>query len=236
MRATDFSVSLLIALAALCWRCDSSPHWDVEERAKPTVSHPLAGFWKPGRCSPEKAWGLAIGPVGPETYYVSFCGPSGCFAEGRYRPETKLYGDPEYKVLSENEVEIKGQSGFTKYVRCPDRRGDAQPRSEYAAFAAAAGIEIGRDELARVCGNLDALVALRRSASDNFVPLPGYEGPVSEILGHRLPGGATMTITLRVSEASPSAFVLRSLGHSPVEDKTLDATMTCEQAQAKRPQ
>lgn len=171
---------------------------------------------------------------GAGTYYVSFCGPSGCFAEGSYRPETKLYGDPEYKVLSENEVEVKGRDGFTKYVRCPGKRGDGQPRSDDAAYAANVGLEFGQDELARLCGNLDALMTLRRSAGVNFVPLPGYEGPVSEILGHRLPGGATVTLTLHVSEASPSAFVLRSLGHSPVEDKTLEATVTCEQVQARK--
>jgi hypothetical protein len=78
------------------------------------------------KCSPDEDWGLAIGPMSETTYYVSFCGPGGCFAEGTYRPETKLYGDPAYTVVSNDEIAVQGKVGFTKYVRCPSRKGAAQ--------------------------------------------------------------------------------------------------------------
>ena len=50
----------------------------------------------------------------------------GCFAEGTYRPETKLYGDSAYTVVSNDEIAVQGKVGFTKYVRCPSRKGAAQ--------------------------------------------------------------------------------------------------------------
>ena len=115
------------------------------------------------------------------------------------------------------------------------RRGEqSRPRSDDAAYAAEAGLEFGKDELARVCGSPEALLTLRRTAGESFVPLPGYEQAISEIYGYRLPGGATVAITVRVSESSPNAFALRSRGHSPVEDKTADATVTCEQVQGRK--
>lgn len=105
--------------------CNVLPNWYVEEQAKPSSSHPLAGFWKAEKCSPDE-WGLAIGPMGEKTYYVSFCGPGGCFEEGTYRPETTLNDDPAYKIIGNDQIEVKGADAFTKYVRCPGRKSDAQ--------------------------------------------------------------------------------------------------------------
>lgn len=94
------------------------PNWHVERQARPTKSHPLAGFWK--RRS-KADHGLAIGPAGANTYFISFCGPGGCFEKGTYRPNSPIEGDPSYRVLDENTIEVKGKWGFTKYVRAKSR-------------------------------------------------------------------------------------------------------------------
>ena len=93
----------------------------VESKAVPSATHPLAGFWKE-RCSDE--WGLAIGPISPKMYFVSFCGPGGCFAEGTYRPNSQLYDDLHYHIIDTDHIDVLGGNGFTRYVRCPARKPD----------------------------------------------------------------------------------------------------------------
>jgi hypothetical protein len=112
-------ISLIILLFVGCV-ADNDPNWQAEQNAKKSQSHPLAGFWKSQNCKDD--WGLAIGPMGEGKYYVSFCGPGGCFKEGTYRPVTTLYNDPEYKVIDENTIEVKGSGSFSVYVRCPGRK------------------------------------------------------------------------------------------------------------------
>jgi hypothetical protein len=100
---------------------NDAPNWQAETKAQPSETHPLGGFWKAGDCS--RDYGLAIGPMGPDTYYVSFCGPGGCFAEGTYRPETKIYGDSTYRVIDKDKIEVEGWLGIrTPYVRCTNRK------------------------------------------------------------------------------------------------------------------
>ena len=91
----------------------------AERLAVPSAAYPLAGFWKVGGCSDR--WGLAIAPAGNGYYSVSFCGPGGCFAPGSYRPNSRLVGDANYRVLDVNTLEIRGADGFIRYVRCPAR-------------------------------------------------------------------------------------------------------------------
>jgi len=91
------------------------PNWHIIKAAKPTKSHPLGGFWKRNT---RHEFGLAIGSAGKGLYFVSFCGPGGCFAKGKYRPNTTIFGDPDYKVIDENTIEVKGRYGFRRYVRC----------------------------------------------------------------------------------------------------------------------
>ena len=113
-----FTMLLLLGCVA-----NKDPNWQVEQNAKRSESHPLAGFWKSPNC--DDNWGLAIGPMGESKYYVSFCGPGGCFKEGTYRPVTTLYNDPEYRVIDENIIEVKGTGGFSVYVRCQGRKSGA---------------------------------------------------------------------------------------------------------------
>lgn len=98
---------------------DPEPNWDAEQHAQRSDEHPLAGFWKEGGCDDD--WGLAIGPMQKGTYYVSFCGPGGCFSRTDYRPETTIYDDPQYRVVDQNTIEVKGRVDFSTYHRCPGR-------------------------------------------------------------------------------------------------------------------
>lgn len=95
------------------------PNWHVEQNAIKSETHPLAGFWKEDGCS--DSWGLAIGPAGEGQYYISFCGPGGCFAENTYRPNTTIKEDPKYSVTNENYIEVWSKSGWSTYTRCPGR-------------------------------------------------------------------------------------------------------------------
>ncbi len=76
--------------------------------------YPYVGFWKE---NPSDGFGLAINKAGNGLYSVSFCGPGGTFEPGTYRPNTKLVDDPLYKVIDEDTIEVKGDDGFSKYVR-----------------------------------------------------------------------------------------------------------------------
>ncbi len=100
-------------------------HWDVERDAQPSETHPYGGFWK---SSVQDEFGLAIGPAGADSYYVSFCGPGGCFAKGEYRPITKLVSDPAYRIVDSNTIEVNGKDGFTAFNRSAGRRNGLAPR------------------------------------------------------------------------------------------------------------
>jgi len=94
------------------------PNWHIEKEARSSAAHPLGGFWKTDL---KHTHGLAIGPAGEETYFISFCGPGGCFEKGTYRGNTEIYGDDDYKVIDINTIEIKSKNGFKKYQRSESR-------------------------------------------------------------------------------------------------------------------
>jgi hypothetical protein len=116
--ARSYAVLLALALAA-CGVEEGRlvPSKGVLAKAQATTEHPLSGFWEYPDCS--KEWGLAIGPMSTRTYFVSFCTEFDCFAEGTYRPETPIYGDPSYRVIDANSIDVLGDRGFTRYIRCP---------------------------------------------------------------------------------------------------------------------
>lgn len=95
-----------------------NPNWHIEKQAKPSKNHPLAGFWKKNQ---NHNHGLAIGSAPEGLYFISFCGPGGCFEKGTYRPNSAIEGDPAYRIIDESTIEIKGKKGFDKYTRAETR-------------------------------------------------------------------------------------------------------------------
>lgn len=114
-------ISLLTCLFLLMWYAsiNHDPNWDIEDLAVPTADHPLSGFWKQRSC--EEPWGLAIGPVSPGIYYVSFCGPGGCLDRDESRPHTPILDDPNYRLVDQNTLMILNEDRWSTMVRCESR-------------------------------------------------------------------------------------------------------------------
>jgi hypothetical protein len=54
---------------------------------------------------------------------VTFCGVSGCLPPGEWMPNTRIYDDPLYEVVSANQIRIKRHdAGSFTYRKC-----DANP-------------------------------------------------------------------------------------------------------------
>jgi hypothetical protein len=101
------------------------PHWDAKTDATPTATHPYAGFWKTDCNDP---FGLAIGPSDAKSYYISFCGPGGCFPKGQRT--SPIVGDSSFRIVDENTLEIQNAQGFERHFRCTSAQvasGKAQP-------------------------------------------------------------------------------------------------------------
>jgi hypothetical protein len=75
------------------------------------------GIWK-GDCS--DYYGIQIKPAGNQLYSVSFCGLDGCFEPGKWTPNTRIEGDPKYKVISPTQIGIKRTDGggYFTYQKC----------------------------------------------------------------------------------------------------------------------
>lgn len=121
-------VLLVVALTSLKFGFDTTHDEDriAEKTAIPSETHPLAGFWK---TDPNDSFGLAIAPADGNLYSVSFCGPGGCFKPGTYRPNTPLVGDEDYQVVSQDTLRVRGNDGWSTYIRVPGRGNDDCPPS-----------------------------------------------------------------------------------------------------------
>jgi len=73
-------------------------------------TYPYVGIWK---ANPEDSFGVIIEKAENAMYSVSFFGPGGRFEPGTWRPNTKILGDPGYRVVDENTIDI----GSTRYHR-----------------------------------------------------------------------------------------------------------------------
>ena len=61
--------------------------------------------------------GLAIGKADKGLYFISFCGLGGSVDKNVYRPNSYIEGDPGYRVLNVNAIEVKGKSGYERYSK-----------------------------------------------------------------------------------------------------------------------
>jgi hypothetical protein len=112
------NVSLLVGGTMQLGRDTNDPgktSCNIQDSLKPTADYPFVGFWERS-CS--DGFGLAIDAQKDGFYSVSFCGPGGCFKPGTYRPNTRLAGDSNYKILDTDTIEVLGSDGFSRYVRC----------------------------------------------------------------------------------------------------------------------
>lgn len=88
---------------------------NITKFLKQDPEYPFIGFWK-SHCSDN--FGLSIDKAGSGLYSVSFCGPGGCFKPGTYRPNTKIIGDPAYRVIDDRTIQVHGVNGYSIYKRC----------------------------------------------------------------------------------------------------------------------
>ena len=94
------------------------PERMAEQMAIPSDEFPLAGFYK-GKVT--ENFGFAIGPNKESgTYYISFCGPGGCFKPGTYLPNTTIIDDPNYEVIDNNTIKFKRSGNLVK--RAPNNK------------------------------------------------------------------------------------------------------------------
>jgi hypothetical protein len=109
----------LLSMCVSCADDTHDPYRTAEKLAIPTQDYPLAGFWKEKDCTDR--YGLAIAPAENGYYSVSFCGPGGCFKPGTYRENSRIVGDPSYRVQSEDVLEVSTAIGYKTFVRCESR-------------------------------------------------------------------------------------------------------------------
>jgi hypothetical protein len=88
----------------------------------------FTGFWKP-YCT--DAFGIQIKPHKANTYSVSFCGPGGCFEPGTWMPNTTIEGDPAYRVIDANNIELKKVDRWQRFTKCTT---DTNPVLDYSTM------------------------------------------------------------------------------------------------------
>lgn len=88
----------------------------------------FTGFWK-ADCA--DAFGVQIKPHGGKNYSVSFCGPSGCFDPGVWKPNTPIAGDSAYRIIDAKTIEIRQDDGWQRYVKCMKK---TNPELDYSTM------------------------------------------------------------------------------------------------------
>jgi hypothetical protein len=88
------------------------------------------GFWKKV-CT--DAFGISIKPSNDKKYSVSFCGPGGCFAPGTWKPNTTIEGDPSYRIVDSDTLEVQVQKGgrWDRYKKCTS---ETNPKLDYSTM------------------------------------------------------------------------------------------------------
>ncbi len=87
------------------------PDRAAEKMAIPTDEFPLAGFYK---VKATENFGFAIGPTEDRKYYISFCGPGGCFKPGTYFPNTTILDDQNYQIIDNDTIKFKRSGTLVK--------------------------------------------------------------------------------------------------------------------------
>src|SRR5262245_4772439 len=89
----------------------------------PASAGDYTGFWK-GNCT--DPFGLSIKPAADKKYSISFCrAPRGC---GPSKPDTTIDGDPEYRVIDAETLEMR--TSETEWMRFRKCTADTNPKLE----------------------------------------------------------------------------------------------------------
>lgn len=92
--------------------------------ALPASAEDYTGFWKRGCADP---FGISIKPAVDKKYSISFCGPGGC---GPWNPNTTIDGDPLYRVVDAETLEIRKAESepWRRFKKCT---ADTNPKLEF---------------------------------------------------------------------------------------------------------
>lgn len=92
----------------------------------------FTGFWK-AKCT--DAFGIQVKKQPGNLFSVTFCGPGGCVSPGKWTPNTRIVGDPKYRVIDASTFEIQTAQGWSRYTKCTT---DTNPVLDYATMPAPA--------------------------------------------------------------------------------------------------
>jgi hypothetical protein len=93
----------LVAFGVVVFRPDlDATSRTVQAELDPDPSLPYIGFWKID-CGDD--FGIAIQKAATDAYFVRFCGPGGCVGKTRFT-RTNLVGDPRYRILDYDTIEV----------------------------------------------------------------------------------------------------------------------------------
>jgi hypothetical protein len=110
---------VILALVGLADPSAAQPVGFVPTAGPTEMARPdLTGFWKTD-CT--NNFGVKIEHAGGDLYSLSFCGPGGCFEPGTWAPNSPIFGDSRYRVMSGDTIQLPFGDGFNTYHRCPSQ-------------------------------------------------------------------------------------------------------------------
>jgi len=124
--STSFAVIAAIAVIGCCPPDLAIGDRTVEKLAIPSAQYPLAGFWK-WKDNSQDDFGVAIAPARNGFYSISFCGLAGDFKPGQWNPNSKIYGDSDYRVIDLNTIDAKDYRGIFRRLYPFESRTSTRP-------------------------------------------------------------------------------------------------------------
>jgi hypothetical protein len=105
---------LIIALVIGYSLFDSFTNKPLDD-AGANKSFPFEGYWQT-KCGDNS--GIVIMHVTGAEFSVQFCSGAGCSDPGKYKPNTSIINDTDYKIIDEKHMYIKDHFGNRKYTLC----------------------------------------------------------------------------------------------------------------------